>query len=391
MNGLIPAIPAVLLFGALACSQDDGLRSDALPGDFALQGDRALAATESGSEAGSGSSTVNFVVQGCQESTEKACKGQVPLRLTFSAVLAVGKPTVSWDFGDKSGSEHGLLANHSYSEPGTYDVTLSVAEPGGTVSEVKQSFIWALPAEPGAACASDSACASGSCVCGGGPGAAAKCPFPLDRGLCLQACQSAPCPIRSSGGPGFVCVKLSLGAGASAKLPWQADLCLPGCQKGGSCARQGFVCELAPVGSGWAWACVPPGLGAVGKPCRTPAGAVDATRCVGGKCLDIGAGGYCSAACVAGSCPEGTRCASFSSDPLNPVCLVHCQGVATCSGDPFLFCEEPYLKGPLGFEILGAAPAKGSKFCAPKRCKLDGACGLTGSCKPAGDGFCTLQ
>ena len=38
--------------------------------------------------------------------------------------------------------------------------------------------------------------------------------------------------------------------------------------------------------------------------------------------------------------------------------------------------------------VLGLPPAKGARFCAPRRCTADTQCGLGGACKPAGGGFC---
>ncbi len=386
----VSALIFAMIVASLGCADDGGGPLDAATGDLSKVSDRALALAEAG-EAGAAASAVNFVAQGCTQRTDTTCEGHVPLRLTFSAVLPGGTPTVSWDLGDKSGSKPGLLVTHTYAEPGDYDVTLSVSATGGTVSETKPRFVRALPAEPGSACASASACASKTCVCA--PGSAVPCAFPLDSGLCLQTCKLAPCPVRTSGGPGFACVNLGLGVSAGKTAPaWRAEICLPGCTKGGTCRRPGFACKLSPVAGGWTWACVPPPLGETGAPCRAAGGALDGARCLGGECLAIGAAGYCSASCKAGTCPEGTRCARFNGEPQEAVCLASCAASAGgCKGDPALGCEAPGAAGPFGFKILGAPPAAGTTFCAPRRCTSDGQCGLTGVCKPAGSGFCSAM
>ena len=378
---------AVALLALPACA--DHTHPGALDGST---GDQTLISdldSAQGETSTSPSGAVNFVVQGCTKVTASMCSGPLPLKLTFSAVLALGGgPTVSWDFGDKSASQPGILVSHTYSDPGTYDVTLSVAEPGGTVSEEKKGFVVIPLAEAGEPCRRDSTCASRRCACASSASGAPACDFPLDSGLCLQVCKGAPCPVRPSGGLGFVCVKLGQGSGSQPRPEWRTDLCLAGCEPGGTCSRAGFACKLSPAGSGWARACVPPGLEEVGAPCRTPGGVLDDSRCLGGACLDMGAAGYCSASCQAGECPEGTRCVQFTGASSKPLCLAQCKGSLGCSKDPLLACEEPSTQGDFGFSVLGASPTKGTRFCAPRRCTADNDCGLAGVCKPAGGGFC---
>lgn len=56
--------------------------------------------------------------------------------VTFDASPSTGSPTgYSWSFGDGS-SGTGKTADHAFSEPGTYDVTLSVSAPGDCKSQV---------------------------------------------------------------------------------------------------------------------------------------------------------------------------------------------------------------------------------------------------------------
>ena len=377
----------ILAFLFVACADDDpSAVLDGATGDLTPAVDQLSASGEAGT------ASVDFVVQGCAKVSAGSCSGVPPLSLTFTAVLAKGSGTsVSWDFGDRSPGIPGLQVSHTFTEVGKYDVTLSVAESGGTVSEQKAGFVVILPAEAGAPCLQDSACASKKCACAAGISGKPTCDFPLDGGICLQACGAAPCPARGSGGPGFVCVKLSPQSTALTLPAWRTELCLAGCQQGGSCQRTGFACKLSPAGSGWARACVPPGLEAVGAPCRTPGGALDHASCLGGQCLDLGIGGYCSATCAAGGCPEGTRCVEFSGTSIGRVCLTQCNGTQGCAGDPALACESPRKDGEYGFTVLGVSPTKGTLFCAPRRCTADTDCGLAGVCKPAGGGFCRSQ
>ena len=371
----------------LACADEPpGESLDGAVGDMTLISDMDPNPGETGSPL---STPVDFVVQGCANTGAKTCTGAPPLTLTFSAVLALGGgATVSWDFGDKSSSPAGILVSHTYAEPGTYDVTLNVAEPGGTVSEEKEGFVVVAAAEPAGKCESDASCASKRCACQKTAAGVSTCDFPLDSGICLQVCKGAPCPVRSGGGQGYVCAKLGEGSTSSPRPEWRTELCLAGCLADDACQRPGFVCKMTPAGSGWARACVPPGLEEVASACRTPAGVRDDSRCLGGACLDMGAGGYCTASCQAGGCPEGTRCVQFTGSPGKPVCLSQCKGTIGCANDPFLACEAPAAEGVYGFAVLGAPPAKGAKFCAPKRCKADPECGLAGVCKPMGGGFC---
>jgi PKD repeat protein len=314
-------------------------------------------------------------VQGCAELTQDRCGGPAPLALTFTAVTSLEVTGAKWDLGDGTLTETGAVIGHTYQKPGTYTVTLALSAAGGTVSEQKRDFVAVQPAGPGAACTADAQCRGGSCVCRDG------CFVPLAPGLCLEECEEAACAA------GAVCVDLAQDGAATD--PWRRHLCLPGCKGDASCARPGFSCRLLPVAGGWQSACWPAGFPRfIGEACRTAAGATDPSACIAGLCLDIGASGYCSAACAASSpCPEGTRCARFNHDPTAGVCLLRCTPGA-CVADPELSCEDAGGSGELGFQIDGPADPAGTRYCAPKRCTSDQQCGLTGRCDLAKGGFC---
>jgi len=323
--------------------------------------------------------TVDFVVQGCTERTATRCSGPVPLRLTFTALLQGPASSPSWDMGDATTPNCGAagdptchVVTHTYGTPGTYDVTLTVVDATGTTSAHKIGFVVAQQASAGAVCDADGDCASGTCECKPGVG----CLPPLDEGVCLEACEL------SCQDKGSTCVDLSLSEGE----PWRTHLCLPGCSASSDCTRPGFACNLAPSVKGWRNVCVPSALRFIGEPCLTADGAPEAAACVGGQCVDIGASGYCSWACKAGACPDGTRCAKLEPTGSS-MCLLRCGPGADCKGDPLLACELPGA-GAQGYAILGAQEPPGTRFCAPKRCKADQDCGLVGTCQA---GFCQRQ
>jgi PKD repeat protein len=338
----------------------DGLGEGPPVSDGALVGD------------GKASSLVDFLVQGCAQRTAQGCEGKVPLPLTFVAVLKEEPTSVSWDLGDGSKPAGGRVVTHTYAKPGTYDVTLTVSESGGTTSEKKANFVVVTTAGSGAPCSSSDVCESGKCVCAKPD----SCTFPLDQGLCLQECE-LNCP-----NEGDACVDLTPKGGGSGE-PWRTQLCLPRCTSGGDCTRLGFSCTLAPSVVGWESVCLPSVLRFIGEPCRDAAGAPDPSMCVGAMCLDHGASGYCSWPCKAGTCPEGTRCAKFEGSET-PVCLLRC-GPGLCAADPLLSCEAPGGSGTFGFTVLGIQEPPANTFCAPKRCTADDDCGMVGACDA---GFC---
>lgn len=334
---------------------------------------------------------VDFVVQGCRRRTDVACEGEAPLVLSFSAVTGGVGAEGTWDFGDGSAVTDGAVVTHVYGRAGSYDVMLTVATAAGTLSEEKVAFVTVTGAGPAGACVEDAGCASGTCIC------REDCPFPLRGelcvadaceavGTCATRCDELSCPV------GAVCA--DLGLGDETAEPWRAELCLPTCAEAQDCRRLGFSCRPVPVAAGWQRACVAPVRGDVGGPCRADSGAPDGARCLGGICLDIGAAGYCSAACGERPCPEGASCARFTGGEAAGLpaaaCLMRC-AEGSCVGDPQLACEAAQGAGDLGFEIVGPADPPGTTYCAPKRCEPPGECGLSGRCDELSGGFCRPQ
>jgi hypothetical protein len=361
----------LMLLSPAGCGKQLALPADALPGDLLPAADLG----GNGGEAGAGA-VVDFAVSGCPTHTAGNCSGPVPLDLTFMALVDSSMTQATWDVGDGSESRQGLVVTHQYAQPGAYDVTLTVGVAGGTVSEHKDKLVQASAAGPGSACSADSHCINGKCVCTGG-----SCQFPLDSGLCLKSCEKSS---HCTSGTDLTCVDMSGGAASNAE-PWHTHLCLPTCTTDADCSRPGFSCRLAPGVGGWRRACLPPSPRFIGEPCRKTSGALDDSRCLGGRCVDLGAGGYCTAACTPGSCPDGTRCARLAAGGGKDICLLRC---GSCSGDPWLACELPSKAGLHGFEILGTGDPAGTRYCAPRRCTQDSECGLGGSCSIKDGGFC---
>jgi PKD repeat protein len=318
---------------------------------------------------------VDFVVQGCTVRTQDRCAGAVPLVLAFSAVVEAQPLSAKWDFGDGSPGQTGMAVSHTYGKVGTYTVSLAIGGSGGTVSEQKTDFVVVDPVGPGGPCPSDSACASGTCVCQDG------CPFPLSGGFCLEGCTGAACYSVAT-----VCVDLSTNV-PDVQEPWRGKVCLPACSSDVDCTRPGFSCRVAPGPSGWQRVCLPPFPRVVGAPCRKGTGATDASLCLGDLCLDMGASGYCTAACGPTACPEGSRCAQFTGENQATVCLAHC-APGLCAGDPLLGCELPSTQGYFGFQVIGPPDPPGTRYCAAKHCSTDGDCGLLGRCDQDKGGFC---
>jgi hypothetical protein len=366
---VVRPVHLLLALVAASCGKEPHVTRDLGPADQPLVASDVAPLSEHGL-----GPLVDFVVQGCTVWTRDTCTGAAPLVLTFSAVTSLEATGATWDLGDGSTPGTGSVVAHTYQKPGTYTVTLAVSAAGGTLSEQKSDFVVAEAAGPAASCTSDAQCQSGSCVCRD------SCFVPLTQGLCLQECEKQACE------PGTVCVDLA--HGGQATEPWRTHLCLPSCTGDASCARPGFSCRLLPGVGSWYRACWPAGFPRfIGEACRAATGVADGSVCLGGQCLDIGASGYCSAACYGVSCPEGTRCARFNADSATHVCLLRCAPGA-CVADPQLACEETGGAGALGFQLDGPADPPGTRYCAPKRCTVDLECGLTGRCDLAKGGYC---
>jgi PKD repeat protein len=376
-NRLFTAITAAAAVVSLvACPADEPP-----PRDSAADQPHVIPDGIAGGEGG-GTETVDFVVQGCEQRTASQCKGEVPLTLTFIAVISGAPTSFTWGLGGGAAAATGKIVSHTYTTPGTYDVSLTVAKSGGTTSKLKTAFVVAQKAGPGAACTDDGTCASGTCVCQG----AAGCPVPLNGGICLHKCEQQ-CPQQPTK---TICVDLSSSAGGGAANAWRTRLCLPACATDAECERPGFSCRLAPTSMGWVTACLPPIPRGVGEPCRTAAGKPDHSLCLGGVCMEMGASGYCSGSCQVGTCPPQARCVQYGTTGAKPVCVARCL-LGTCAVDPLLACQLPGLPGDHGFTVLGAPDPAGTTYCSTKSCKAAADCGLTGSCDEAAGGYCVMK
>jgi PKD repeat protein len=340
-----------LLLVACAACGGNGSRPDASVGpDAFLPHDAALGPD------GAPLAWVDFAATGCTLVETPApvdggvatatCTGAAPLAVTFSSLASGPIDTWAWTFGDGATSPLSTPA-HVYLAPGSYDVQLAAAGPGGSASLLRPGYIVVQPAVLGAPCSADAQCASGSCACGDAAcdAAASLCAAPCDAG-----CSGASDMCGVLGGA------------------WDATMCLHACASDSDCATGRSCMPVAASAGGWAMACVPSGaLAPIGASC-TGATGLDAGACASGDCLGIGARGACALACAgAGACPDGTACATFGNGTA--ACLASCDSSHPCGSDPWLACEQPGASGAWGFTL----PAAGS-VCAPKSCSGAGDC-----------------
>ena len=66
--------------------------------------------------------------------------GTAPLTVAFTNLSSGGATTFSWDFGD-GGASSAPDPSHAYTQPGLYDVSLTVTSPFGTDTETKAAYI----------------------------------------------------------------------------------------------------------------------------------------------------------------------------------------------------------------------------------------------------------
>ncbi len=277
------------------------------------------------------------------------------------------------------------------SQPGSYQVTLGVAGPGGTDTSV--GVIVVLPVPLGSPCSDSAQCQSPTgCFCDRG----SSCSGALSHGLCSQGCDGVACP------SGSACIDLSRSTGspdAGTSDAWRRPLCVPSCGGDAGC-RSDFLCRELPVlkpgekaGGAFTFgsACFAEQPADVGASCNHPDGAQNAQACALGICLDLGLRGLCSATCtVASDCPSTAACAAFTGTtapaPPSPRCVARCDAMHPCS-DPLLACQAANATGSLGFSLPGAA--MGTTVCTPKRCSGPADC-PGGSCVARGAAsFCS--
>jgi PKD repeat protein len=371
------------------------------------------------------------------------CMGTPPLTLTFAPVSSAALTRFRWTFGDGSAASTDRAPTHTYTLPGTYDVSLVAEGAVGSVSRAHVGFVEVTSALTGAPCDVDAQCGPDLfCLCGQG----APCADPFTRGVCARACPAAGCGERAAcarvdvtaravatssdaspdgvrdaatgdapDAPAFDAADGAIdgprAADAPADAPFTSDsasdradaatadgaadasqapaavtpVCLAACASDADCPT-GLGCRTLPgtAGAGsWASVCVPPSLRRVGEPCRDAEDRLDDQLCATGVCTDLGAIGLCSASCAGGAaCPSGAACATFGDG--RALCLATCSTSAPCARDPLLDCETAAGVGALGF--LTSPPAPTATFCAPRTCTSGADCSPSGTCKPLGVG-----
>ncbi|HEY3361797.1 MAG TPA: PGF-pre-PGF domain-containing protein [Methanosarcina sp.] len=83
------------------------------------------------------------------EFTANATSGTVPLVVRFTDISTGGVPTSwLWDTGDGINSKHATNATHTFTDPGVYNVTLTVANEAGSSTVTKTNYITVTPPQP---------------------------------------------------------------------------------------------------------------------------------------------------------------------------------------------------------------------------------------------------
>lgn len=358
-----------------------------------------------------------FTITGCSELSfgdpagEPRCLGTAPLTVQL-VLLEVGSTMHRWtvappgsprdggmpdmaaarDGGTDGGTSDGNLLDEAQSRarapqltlqlPGTYEVSLAVAGPGGTATATGQIVV--SSGSLGSACTRDSQCGEGLlCLCGSSqPGRDGACPGGLAAGLCTRSCDGTSCPA------GSVCSDLSrtqgmvpMGGTADA---FRRPICVPACGTG-KC-RADLVCRDLPVlppdgkaGDAFSWGrgCFAQVPGGVGAACLLTDGKTDNLACASGLCEGLGLRGLCSAGCsMTVPCPSEAACATWNTPTLPPAptaprCLARCDAMRPCS-DPLFDCLTGGGPGPLGFRLM-TEPAS-TTVCGPRRCSSDTDC-----------------
>ncbi len=324
--------------------------------------------------------SVDFTAGGCfsLDPAGPTCTGRAPLTLSFVPVSTSPVVRFLWDFGDGTAKSSERTTSHTFTRPGSYDVTLvGAASSGGSVTKSRPGFVVILANDLGSACDVDGQCESGlSCLCG----SAMRCPLApaFVRGICTSPCRDTICREPA------LCADLTLGAGTMPEA-WRSPLCVRPCTADKDCAT-GMRCRdlpgRFPAGS-WIKACFPDVPGDPGTSCRSSNGQLRDDLCLSGKCADLGALGLCSLECKSTTCPPGTACAELGDG--RSLCLRACNAAFTCAADPLLACAAPDPSGPLGFRVP-EGPVDGQNYCAPRRCATAIDCGPTGSCMVNGTG-----
>ena len=83
------------------------------------------------------------------EFTANVTSGTVPLVVLFSDISTGGVPTSwYWDTGDGIYSKHAMNATHTFTNPGVYNVTLTVANEAGNSTVTKPNYITVTSPQP---------------------------------------------------------------------------------------------------------------------------------------------------------------------------------------------------------------------------------------------------
>jgi len=83
------------------------------------------------------------------EFTANLTSGTVPLVVRLTDLSTGGVPTSwYWDTGDGIYSKHATNATHTFTDPGAYNVTLTVANEAGSSTVTKQNYIIVTPPQP---------------------------------------------------------------------------------------------------------------------------------------------------------------------------------------------------------------------------------------------------
>jgi len=294
------------------------------------------------------------------------CVGHAPLTLTFVPITSGDVDSYVWSFGETGQPPvREKTPTHTFVLPGTYQVALTVGGPGGTLTvRPEPPFVRVLSLGLGEVCDTDGQCEEGlRCRCPA-PEADGTCGAAMGgRGICTAHCTN-------DGECGAQGMCADMGVSAS----WRSPLCVAACDEDAACPK-GLLCRSLPSRDQpgmFVQGCFPRVLGDVGEPCLGFDGEPRPDVCMGGLCLSLGVGGYCSAPCGRDTCPRGSACVRLSGGEADTVCLAAC-GPSPCDHDPGLACEREDLRGALGFEVVDAASPEAT-YCAPKRCHDEEAC-----------------
>jgi len=323
--------------------------------------------------------TLDISVTGCAsyDAATVTCSGRPPLTVSFAPVGSPELTRFLWTFGDGTPTTTERSPLHTYSHPGSYEVSLVAGTNDvGMVTPPKPLTVQVDALSVGTPCDVDVQCNSTEglrCICAPGSG----CAPAFIRGVCSVPCDANAC------GPDAVCASVVTGPQPDAGA--RAGLCLAACQAKAQCAP-GFVCQTLPVdptaaaGAGgmsgssaalWTRGCLPLGLARdLGAPCRDANEVLRDDACATGTCADVGALGVCSASCDENhACPDGSACARLGDG--RRLCLLSCTSDGSCASDPLLACDA-----------LAAAVGSGAvSVCAPRSCANDLAC-PSGRCGP---------